>query len=108
MTEMRATNLAQISGNGDMTRVVLLGVLRNEPMHGYRIKQTLHEWHMDFWADIQGGSIYAGLKRLVSEGLVEKVGSSREGNRRRSNRLGCPPRSPCAIRGASALSLIHI
>jgi DNA-binding PadR family transcriptional regulator len=74
-------NLAQISGNGGMTRLVLLGVLRNEPMHGYRIKQTLHEWHMDFWADVQGGSIYAGLKRLVSEGYVERVGSSREGNR---------------------------
>ena len=74
-------NVAQISGNGDMTRLVLLGVLRNEPMHGYRIKQKLHEWHMDFWADVQGGSIYAGLKRLVSDGLIEKVGSSREGNR---------------------------
>jgi DNA-binding PadR family transcriptional regulator len=81
MTEMRVMNLAQISGNGDMTRLVLLGVLRNEPMHGYRIKQTLHEWHMDFWADVQGGSIYAGLKRLVTEGLIEKAGSSREGNR---------------------------
>ncbi len=78
---MRVTNLAQISGKPDMTRLVLLGVLRNEPMHGYRIKQTLHEWHMDFWADVQGGSIYAGLKRLVSDGLIEKAGSSREGNR---------------------------
>jgi DNA-binding PadR family transcriptional regulator len=81
MTDFRVSNLAQISGHGDMTRVVLLGVLRNEPMHGYRIKQTLHEWHVDFWADVRGGSIYAGLKRLVSDGFLEKVGSSREGNR---------------------------
>jgi DNA-binding PadR family transcriptional regulator len=64
-----------------MTRVLLLGVLRDGPMHGYAIKQTLHDWHMDFWADVKGGSIYAGLKRLVSEGLVEQAGSSRNGNR---------------------------
>lgn len=64
-----------------MTRVVLLGVLRNGPMHGYLIKQTIHDWYMDFWADVKLGSIYAGLKRLVSEGFVEEVGTSRAGNR---------------------------
>ncbi len=81
MTNMRVTSLPSISGNGEMTRVVLLGVLRNEPMHGYAIKQTLHGWYMDFWADVKLGSIYAGLKRLVIEGLVEEVGTSRSGNR---------------------------
>lgn len=65
-----------------MTRVVLLGALaRVGPMHGYAIKQTLEGWHMDFWADVKPGSIYAGLKRLVAEGLVEEVGTSRSGNR---------------------------
>lgn len=81
MTNMRVTSLPSISGNGEMTRVVLLGVLRNGPMHGYAIKQTLHGWYMDFWADVKLGSIYAGLKRLVIEGLVEEVGTSRSGNR---------------------------
>lgn len=81
MTNMRVTSLPSISGNGEMTRVVLLGVLRNGPMHGYAIKQTLHGWYMDFWADVKLGSIYAGLKRLVSEGLLEEVGTSRSGNR---------------------------
>ena len=81
MTNMRVTSLPSISGNGEMTRVVLLGVLHNGPMHGYAIKQTLHGWYMDFWADVKLGSIYAGLKRLVSEGLLEEVGTSRSGNR---------------------------
>ena len=82
MTAMRVTNLPSISGNGEMTRVVLLGALaRQGPMHGYAIKQTLQDWYMDFWADVKAGSIYAGLKRLVSEGLADEVGTSRSGNR---------------------------
>lgn len=82
MTNMRVTSLPSVSGNGEMTRVVLLGALaRRGPMHGYAIKQALHEWYMDFWADVKPGSIYAGLKRLVAEGLVDEVGTSRDGNR---------------------------
>src|SRR5258708_757636 len=81
MTEMRVENLPMVSANGEMTRVLLLGVLRNGPMHGYAIKQTLAEWHMDFWADVKVGSIYAGLKRLVVDGLLREVGESRNGNR---------------------------
>ena len=82
MTSMRVTSLPSISGNGEMTRVVLLGALsRQGPMHGYAIKQTLQDWYMDFWADVKPGSIYAGLKRLVAEGLAEDVGTSRSGNR---------------------------
>jgi DNA-binding PadR family transcriptional regulator len=78
---LRISSPPSISGNGEMTRVVLLGVLRNGPLHGYAIKQRLHEWYMDFWADVKPGSIYAGLKRLVGEGLIEEVGTSRSGNR---------------------------
>ena len=81
MTSMRIASPPSISGSGEMTRVVLLGVLRNGPLHGYAIKQTLHGWYMDFWADVKPGSIYAGLKRLVAEGLVEEAGTSRSGNR---------------------------
>lgn len=81
MTDMRMRSLPAISGNGEMTRVVLLGALRNGPMHGYLIKQLIHDWYMDFWADVKPGSIYAGLKRLVADGLVEEVGTSRAGNR---------------------------
>jgi DNA-binding PadR family transcriptional regulator len=81
MTELRIANLSSISNSGDLTRVVLLGVLRNGPMHGYLITQTLREWYMDFWANVKPGSIYSGLRRLVSEGLVEEAGTSRSGKR---------------------------
>ena len=78
--ELRARSLP-LSASGDMTRLVLLGVLASGAKHGYAIKQTLDVWHMDFWADIKVGSIYAGLKRLVGDGLVEEVGTSQSGNR---------------------------
>jgi DNA-binding PadR family transcriptional regulator len=82
MSNMRVMSLASVSANGEMSRVVLLGALaRVGPMHGYAIKQALHRSYMDFWADVKPGSIYAGLKRLVTEGLVEETGTSREGNR---------------------------
>ena len=81
MTTMRVMNLPSVSGNGEVTRVVVLGLLSRGPSHGYAIKQELHERFMDFWADVKPGSIYAGLKRLVAEGLVEETGTGREGNR---------------------------
>jgi DNA-binding PadR family transcriptional regulator len=81
MSDMRAESLPMVSANGEMTRLLLLGVLRNGPLHGYAIKQTLRDWHMDFWADVKVGSIYAGLKRLVADGLLDEVGESRAGNR---------------------------
>jgi len=78
--ELRARSLP-LSASGDMTKLLLLGVLAGGPKHGYAIKQTLDDWHMDFWADIKVGSIYAGLKRLVGDGLVKEVGTSQSGNR---------------------------
>ncbi len=50
-------------------------------MHGYEVKMTLARWSMDWWADIQSGSIYAGLRKLEQDGLAEIASTSREGNR---------------------------
>jgi DNA-binding PadR family transcriptional regulator len=67
--------------SGDVTRIALLGALSRRPMHGYDVKTTLAAWSMDWWADIQSGSIYAGLKKLEQDGLIEIVETSRNGNR---------------------------
>ena len=61
--------------------MVLLGALAQGPAHGYEIKAKLARWHMEWWADIQSGAIYAGLARLERDGLVEKAGSERNGQR---------------------------
>lgn len=36
---------------------------------------------MDWWAGIQSGSIYAGLRKLEKDGLIEVVETGRDGNR---------------------------
>jgi len=61
--------------------MVLLGALSQEPAHGYEIKAKLARWHMEWWADIQSGAIYAGLQRLERDGLIEKAGSGQNGRR---------------------------
>lgn len=77
----RALGLPMVSSTGEMTRLVVLGVLNSGAKHGYAIKRTIEDWHMDFWADIKVGSIYNGLKRLVASGFVAEVGTSQSGNR---------------------------
>lgn len=61
-------------------RLVLLGILGMQPMHGYEIKQTIED-HMGDWTDIKFGSIYFALARLAEEGAIEVVEETREGNR---------------------------
>ncbi len=62
------------------TRLVILGVLRQRPLHGYEIKQIIEE-HMGDWTSIAFGSIYFALDRLATEGMIEKVATEQEGRR---------------------------
>jgi len=62
------------------TRLVILGLLRERPLHGYEIKHIIEE-HMGDWTNIAFGSIYFALKKLSEEGFVEQVAVEQEGNR---------------------------
>jgi len=62
------------------TRLVILGLLRDQPLHGYEIKQIIEE-HMGDWTSIAFGSIYFALGKLSDEGLIEKIATEKEGNR---------------------------
>jgi len=62
------------------TRLVLLGLLRERPLHGYELKQIIEE-EMGDWTSIAFGSIYFALKKMSQEGLIEKVATEQEGNR---------------------------
>jgi len=62
------------------TRLAILGLLQDQPMHGYEIKQAIEEQ----WAGcapIAFGSIYFALNQLAKEGLVEKVTTEQSGSR---------------------------
>jgi DNA-binding PadR family transcriptional regulator len=62
------------------TRFVILGLLKDKPLHGYEIKQLIEE-HMGDWTNIAFGSIYFALDKLKTEGLVEKISEEKVGNR---------------------------
>jgi DNA-binding PadR family transcriptional regulator len=62
------------------TRLVILGLLRDQPLHGYEIKQIIEE-HMGDWTSIAFGSIYFALGKLSEEGLIEMAVTEKKGNR---------------------------
>jgi PadR family transcriptional regulator PadR len=67
-----------------MTRndLVVLGLLREQPMYGYQIKQQIETRHLNHWAHVSLPSIYNTLNRLEKKGLIgahqEKVGKMPE------------------------------
>lgn len=64
-----------------MARLVLLGLLRHKPMHGYEMQQLMLQSRMDLWTNMLPGSIYYALNKMEEEGLVEAVAEERTGAR---------------------------
>jgi DNA-binding PadR family transcriptional regulator len=62
------------------TRLVILGLLRQQPLHGYEIKQIIEE-HMGDWTSIAFGSIYFALGKLEEEDFAEKAATEKVGGR---------------------------
>jgi DNA-binding PadR family transcriptional regulator len=67
--------------SGDIALMALLGVLARGPAHGYEVKATLKRWDMHWWADIQSGSIYSGLRKLETKGFVRVISTGQTGKR---------------------------
>ncbi|WP_158548623.1 PadR family transcriptional regulator [Blastococcus sp. TF02A-26] len=56
------------------TRLLLLGAVRVfQPVHGYLLRRELLSWQVEDWAHVKPGSIYSGLRTLVSHGLLDEV-----------------------------------
>ena len=64
-----------------VTRVLVLGVLLKQPMHGYEVRRELESWNAEQWANIAYGSIYFSLTKMAEEGLVEVFSTDDRGNR---------------------------
>jgi len=56
---------------------VALGLLAEEPMHGYDLLERLRERGMDSWVQVGKASVYQALRRLEAGGLIG--GRSQEG-----------------------------
>jgi DNA-binding PadR family transcriptional regulator len=60
---------------------VVLWLLSEQSLHGYRIKKILDDQGLRFWFPIEFASIYSILRSLVKAGYVEAVLVEREGQR---------------------------
>ena len=56
-----------------LTRLLVLWLLSEQPLHGYRIKKILDDDGLRFWFPVEYTSIYAVLRSLVRGGHVEPV-----------------------------------
>ena len=71
--------------------LMLMGVLRHGPAHGYAIIAALRERSAGEF-DLAEGTIYPALHRLERAGLIESSLESAQGRRRRTYALTAPGR----------------
>jgi len=67
-----------------MTKLVVLGLLLEQPMHGYGIQQRLNDGRYDLWADILPNSIYNALRKMERDGMVRIRGEEQTGRQIRT------------------------
>jgi DNA-binding PadR family transcriptional regulator len=78
---------------------MILGVLAERgPMHGHQIRRTAELTNAEVWGGITGGALYAELRKLDGEGLVEAVREEQVGRR--------PARTVYQITGEGRLELV--
>jgi DNA-binding PadR family transcriptional regulator len=76
--------------------LMLMGVLRHGPAHGYAIITALRE-RSEGEFDLAEGTIYPALHRLERAGLIESTIESAQGRRRRTYALTARGRTEFAI-----------
>lgn len=64
-----------------MARLLVLWLLSEQALHGYRIKRILEDEAYAFWFNIEFASIYSVLRTLVKQGYVEETGLEQDGAR---------------------------
>ncbi|WP_062382787.1 PadR family transcriptional regulator [Demequina iriomotensis] len=62
----------------DVLTLAILGILREQPLHGYQIRKRLGAELGPFRA-LSYGSLYPGLRRMVDAGLIEASGEEPTG-----------------------------
>ena len=68
--------------------VVVLGLLAEEPMHGYDLLERFRARSMGFWVEVGKASVYQTLHRLEARGLITgRAQDGREGPDRRVYRI---------------------
>ncbi|MGZ4797750.1 MAG: PadR family transcriptional regulator, partial [Acidimicrobiia bacterium] len=55
-----------------MLELAILGLLKEQPLHGYELKKRLGETLGSLWG-VSYGSLYPALRRLERDGSIEIV-----------------------------------
>ena len=61
--------------------IPVLALLRERPMHGYEMFQTLIQRHADCIVKVRPGSLYHVVDRLTDEKLIRRSATARDGKR---------------------------
>ncbi|MCU0498706.1 MAG: PadR family transcriptional regulator [Anaerolineae bacterium] len=62
-------------------RLLILGIVIKEPIHGYEIRRQLENWNAEQWANVAYGSIYSALSKMTQEGLLQVAQTEQIGAR---------------------------
>jgi DNA-binding PadR family transcriptional regulator len=66
----------------NLSRLMILGLLAERgPMHGHQIRRTAELTNAGMWGGITGGALYAELRKLDGEGLIQVVREEQVGRR---------------------------
>ena len=66
----------------NLSRLMILGLLAERgPMHGHQIRRTAELTNAEVWGGITGGALYAELRKLDGDGLVQAVREEQVGRR---------------------------
>jgi len=66
-----------------MLELAILGLLKQQPMHGYQLSRELGESLGGFWR-VSYGSLYPTLRRMERDGLVAPITGEPPGGRRKT------------------------
>ncbi len=66
-----------------MIELAILGLLKEQPMHGYQLKRELGEQLGGLWR-VSYGSLYPSLRRLERDGAISSQGAAGTGARRKT------------------------
>ena len=67
--------------DANVSRLLILGLLCAEPLHGHQIRRIAEQTGIEEWGDLKVGALYGMLHRLEREGLIEPVRVERESAR---------------------------
>ncbi len=81
-----------------LTRLLILWLLAEQPLHGYRIKKILDDDVFGFWFPTEFASIYSVLRTLARRGFIRLAAVERQGQRPERTRYAITPKGRAELR----------